>query len=98
MPPALSCWLQSIRRLVLFSSGGWRLLRTVRELAMCRALTIGAGVLGASAVAALGVSGWRFNNRLDELEADLRDGASPVQPRTDLPPEVLTLARRLGVT
>src|SRR5690242_1697207 len=73
-----------------------RRLKT-RVLGMRRTVIIGVGVLGISAAAALGVSTWRFNRRLADLEAGLKRGLLPAGPRSDLPSEVVGLARRLGV-
>jgi hypothetical protein len=65
---------------------------------MRRTVVISVGVLGISAAAALSVSAWRFNHRLDDFEAGLKGGPLPAGPRTDLPSEVVGLARRLGGT
>src|SRR3954451_3692569 len=66
--------------------------------AMPRRWVIGAGVVGLAGAAALGASGWRFKQRLDDFETGLRSGKLPAGARADLPPEVLVLARKLGAT
>ena len=67
-------------------------------LVVRRILVIGVGVFGMSTAAVLGASAWRFDHRLNNFEAGLKGGPSPVGPRADLPSEVLVLARALGVT
>jgi hypothetical protein len=64
---------------------------------MIRAMLIGFGILCVVGIGAVAIAASRFNGRLDRLEALLKREA-PVTVRTDLPPEVMALAARYGVS